>query len=90
LDQENRQLLAQERIDAVIDHDLQRDARNAFQAILQHHGFVPGNIITHAFSRVSVVTPFNLSMVDGTLCRCLTPKVFCHRRTGGEGGKSAW
>lgn len=64
LDQENRQLLAQERIDAVIDHDLQRDARNAFQAILQHHGFVPGNIITHAFSRVSVVTPFNLSMVD--------------------------
>ncbi|ANS42855.1 LacI family DNA-binding transcriptional regulator [Serratia inhibens] len=64
LDHENRQLLAQERIDAVIDHDLQRDARSAFQTILQYHGFLPGSIVTHEFSRVSVVTPFNLAMVD--------------------------
>jgi len=62
LDRENRQLLAQEKIDAVIDHDLQRDARAAFQIILQYHGFISGEFAGAAFSRVNVVTPFNIGM----------------------------
>ncbi|CAI1503646.1 DNA-binding transcriptional repressor MalI [Serratia ficaria] len=62
LDRENRQLLAQEKIDAVIDHDLQRDARSTFQIILQYHGFISGEVAGPAFSRVNVVTPFNIGM----------------------------
>jgi len=60
LDEENRQLLAARQLDAVIDHDLRADARTAMQAILRFHGFLPPETEEGAFSRVNVVTPFNL------------------------------
>ena len=60
LDEENRKLLAAEDMDAVIDHDLQEDARAAFGAILRVHGFLPEAEDETASSRVIVVTPFNI------------------------------
>ncbi|WP_421506031.1 LacI family DNA-binding transcriptional regulator [Erwinia rhapontici] len=60
LDEENRRLLAAEEMDAVIDHDLQEDARAAFGAILRFHGFLPNTEDETASSRVIVVTPFNI------------------------------
>ncbi|NWA72696.1 LacI family DNA-binding transcriptional regulator [Serratia proteamaculans] len=60
LDEENRKLLAAEDMDAVIDHDLQEDARAAFGAILRFHGFLPEAEDETASSRVIVVTPFNI------------------------------
>jgi len=59
LDAENRALLQGGRIDAIIDHDLVADARDALRAILFHHR----RIETHPASRPSramVVTPYNL------------------------------
>lgn len=60
LDEENREMLAARQLDAVIDHDLRADARSALQAILRFHGFLPPEEEMGAFSRVNVVTPFNL------------------------------
>jgi LacI family transcriptional regulator len=61
LDEENRQLLTAEKLDAVIDHDLREDARTAFSAILRFHGFLPAEEAQQtAFSRVIVATPFNV------------------------------
>ncbi|MFS2221773.1 LacI family DNA-binding transcriptional regulator [Pantoea sp. B65] len=60
LDAENRQLLRQGKLDAVIDHDLRQDARSAFQAILQFHGFLAPEEEPGHFSRVNVVTPYNV------------------------------
>jgi len=60
LDEENYQLLATRQLDAVIDHDLRTDARIAMQAILRFHSFLPPAGEEGAFSRVNVVTPFNL------------------------------
>lgn len=60
LDEENRELLAEGKLDAVIDHDLRNDARSALQAILRFHGFLPPEEGEETFSRVNVVTPFNL------------------------------
>ncbi|MCB6184923.1 LacI family DNA-binding transcriptional regulator [Leeia sp. TBRC 13508] len=58
MDEANRQLLQQEKIHAIIDHDLQADARAAFQHILQFHKVIPKTNIP--FSRAQVITPFNL------------------------------
>lgn len=60
LDDENRRLLAAEKMDAVIDHDLNEDARSAFNAILRFHGFLPEAEDEVALSRVIVVTPYNV------------------------------
>ena len=60
LDEENRSLLAAEKMDAVIDHDLCEDARSAFSAILRFHGFLPETENEIAPSRVIVVTPYNI------------------------------
>lgn len=59
LDEENRQLLAEERIAAVIDHNLQVDARHAFLHILQFHRLCKLDPIPS--SPVQIVTPFNLA-----------------------------
>jgi LacI family transcriptional regulator len=59
LDQENRQLLAEEKIGAIIDHNLQVDARHAFLHILQFHRLC--NVDTIPSSQVQIVTPFNLA-----------------------------
>lgn len=60
LDEENRRLLAAEKMDAVIDHDLNEDARSAFSAILRFHGFLPETKDEIPLSRVIVVTPYNI------------------------------
>jgi len=60
LDGENRMLLTAEKMDAVIDHDLNEDARSAFSAILSFHGFLPETESEIALSRVIVVTPYNV------------------------------
>jgi len=65
LDEENRQLLAAGKIAAVIDHDLQQDARQAFLTILRFHGFIPGEPAPGGLSRVQVITPFNIPAADG-------------------------
>ncbi|PPS27336.1 LacI family transcriptional regulator [Pseudomonas amygdali pv. morsprunorum] len=58
LDEENRQLLAEQKITAVIDHDLQVDARHVFLHILQYHRLWNAGPI--ASSPVQIVTPFNM------------------------------
>jgi len=59
LDQENRQLLAEEKIAAIIDHNLQVDARHAFTQILHFHRLWRADPIPA--SPVQIVTPFNLA-----------------------------
>lgn len=58
LDQENRQLLRAERIDAVVDHDLQADAARAIRHILcfRRHGHAAET----GASRAVIVTPWNI------------------------------
>lgn len=60
VDEENRFLLNDRKLNAVIQHDLQSDAREVFRTLLTFHGFLP--VIDHSdtFSKVNVVTPFNL------------------------------
>jgi LacI family transcriptional regulator len=63
LDAENRALLEAGRIDAVIDHDLAADARDAIRAILRHHRRIESRRDDSALgqpSRAMVVTPYNL------------------------------
>ena len=59
LDAENRALLQAGRIDAIIDHDLVADARDALRAILFHHR----RIESHHSSQPSraMVSPFSAS-----------------------------
>ncbi|EJM13341.1 ABC-type sugar transport system, periplasmic component [Pseudomonas sp. GM18] len=58
LDEENRQLLTEEKIAAIIDHNLNIDARHVFLHILQFHRLWKTGPI--ASSQVQIVTPFNL------------------------------
>ena len=58
LDEENRQLLAEEKIGAIIDHNLMVDARHAFLYMLQYHRQMLPSAIPP--SQVQVITPFNL------------------------------
>jgi LacI family transcriptional regulator len=59
LDRDNRALLLEQRIDAIIDHDLEQDAHRACLYLLQRHGAVPAGI-TEVRSRINIVTPYNL------------------------------
>jgi LacI family transcriptional regulator len=59
LDAENRALLQEGRIDAIIDHDLVADARDALRAILFHHRRIESHHSSQP-SRAMVVTPYNL------------------------------
>ncbi|QZP18576.1 LacI family DNA-binding transcriptional regulator [Pseudomonas sp. DR208] len=58
LDEENRQLLREEKVAAIIDHNLQIDARHVFLHILHYHRLWKAGPI--APSQVQIVTPFNL------------------------------
>ncbi|WP_455853993.1 LacI family DNA-binding transcriptional regulator [Pantoea endophytica] len=60
VDEENRFLLNDRKLNAVIQHDLQSDAREVFRTLLTFHGFVPITDHKYAFSKVNVVTPFNI------------------------------
>lgn len=59
LDMENRRLLAAERINFVLHHDLEVDLKRAFRAISACHGLGPAGPVRQ-FSDVQVVTPFNV------------------------------
>lgn len=59
VDRDNRELLAQQRISAVLHHDLAGDARRACQLIMQFHGAISGAATT-APSPAQVITPFNI------------------------------
>ena len=59
VDRDNRELLAQRRISAVLHHDLAGDVRRACQLIMQFHGAIDGTPTTAA-SPVLVITPFNI------------------------------
>lgn len=59
LDAENRALLEAGRIDAIIDHDLVADARDALRAILHHHRRIESHHSNQP-SRAMVITRYNL------------------------------
>jgi LacI family transcriptional regulator len=59
LDRDNRQLLLEERITAVLHHDLQYDMRRACHVIMQAHGAMDGPI-SSIQSQIHVVTPFSI------------------------------
>jgi LacI family transcriptional regulator len=59
LDSENRKLLAEEKLSAVIEHNLQIDARNMLLRILQFHNVCGFRSVPP--SEAQVVTPFNLT-----------------------------
>ncbi|MTD27666.1 LacI family DNA-binding transcriptional regulator [Erwinia sorbitola] len=60
LDSENRQLLCDGKLDAIIHHELQQDARRIFQSILAFHGFISPPANHGQFSKVSIITPYNM------------------------------
>lgn len=60
LDDENRLLLQNGQLDAVIQHDLHHDARTIFQTLLAFHGFLPPLEKPFTFSSVGVITPYNI------------------------------
>jgi len=59
LDQENRGLIVDRRIDFVLHHDLQLDIRSAFNAFLAYHGLFSGHL-EPPISTVQVLTPENI------------------------------
>jgi len=59
LDRDNRQLLMDGRLSAVLYHDLRRDMHRACQIIMQAHGALDGPIVTSP-SSIQVITPFNV------------------------------
>lgn len=58
LDADNRRLLRERRLSAVLHHDLRADLRRAGRMLLQARGVLPGSPVTLA-SQVQVVTPYN-------------------------------
>jgi LacI family transcriptional regulator len=59
LDRDNRRLLAQGRLSAVLHHGLPRDMRRACRIIMQAHG-APDGPIESVPAPIQVITPFNL------------------------------
>lgn len=59
VDGDNRDLLREGRLTAVLHHDLRIDARRAITAILQVSGLLPGSPVTIS-TTVGVITPHNL------------------------------
>ncbi len=59
LDQENRSLILDQRLDFILHHDLQWDVRHAFDAFLRYHRLAAGPADT-PISTVQVVTPENI------------------------------
>jgi LacI family transcriptional regulator len=58
LDGDNLGLLRQQRISAVLHHDLRDDMRRACRLVMQAHGALPG--VPHSLpSHVQVITPYN-------------------------------
>lgn len=59
LDEDNRGLLLEQRISAVLHHDLYQDMRRACQIIMQANRALPGPIRSEP-SHVQIITPFNV------------------------------
>jgi LacI family transcriptional regulator len=59
LDRDNRQLVRDEHVTAVLNHDLQLDMRRACHTIMQAQGAMEGPIESIP-SQVHIVTPFNI------------------------------
>ena len=59
LDRDNVQLILDEQITAVLNHDLEHDMRRACHVIMQAHGAIDGPIESIR-SQINVVTPFNV------------------------------
>lgn len=59
LDQENRALIEDGRLNFILDHDLKSDMQNVFQAFLHFHRLVPESPST-TMSNIRVVTPENI------------------------------
>ncbi|HET7411061.1 MAG TPA: substrate-binding domain-containing protein, partial [Pararhizobium sp.] len=59
LDSDNRRLLLERRISAVLHHDLGQDMQTACRHIMSAHGVLPRASVPAA-SNVQVVTPFNI------------------------------
>jgi LacI family transcriptional regulator len=59
LDHDNMRLLRNERISAVIHHDLRQDMRQACYAIMQAHKALPGAVYSWP-SNIHVITPYNM------------------------------
>ncbi len=57
LDQENKPLLREGKLDSVIDHNLEADARRAFSYLLQFHKIKPQAMIPA--TQINLVTPYN-------------------------------
>ena len=60
LDQDNRALLAEGRVDFALHHDLRQDARSACQVILRHHRLLPRDLDIRP-SSIAIATPYNLA-----------------------------
>ena len=58
LDQDNLDLLKQQRLSFVLHHDLRKDMRAAFRHILAHHGI--GTPPANSLSDIQIVTPENI------------------------------
>lgn len=59
LDQENSDLLKTRQLDFVLHHDLRSDVKNAFIALLQHHGLSAAKTEISP-SNIQIITPENL------------------------------
>lgn len=59
-DRENRALMQAGKIDALIEHNLQLDAQTAFRSLLAFHGFIPEGDSLKPYSRINIITRFNM------------------------------
>jgi LacI family transcriptional regulator len=63
LDRDNRQLIHDELVTAVLNHDLEHDMRRACHTIMQAHGALDGPIDSVP-SQIHIVTPFNIPALN--------------------------
>ncbi|WP_033784850.1 substrate-binding domain-containing protein [Pantoea sp. 9140] len=61
LDQENCSLLQAGKIDALIEHNLQLDALHAFRTLLEFHGFMPASEPPAPYSKINIITRYNMT-----------------------------
>ena len=62
IDRDNLTLLREQRVSAVLHHDLGHDMRRACQIIMQAHGALDGPVVSVP-SQIHVVTPFNVPVM---------------------------
>ncbi|MHC1478690.1 LacI family DNA-binding transcriptional regulator [Frateuria aurantia] len=64
LDHDNLRLLREERISAILHHDLRQDLRAACQHLMAYHRLLPANAISPC-SQLQVITPENIPGASG-------------------------